>query len=372
MSDSSLSSEPPDLTSETTISTSPSGVPHTPNSTPKQTPYHSFSSGGSFDPNSSADRLLARTAGMRIDTPTPYPRLLLEPHITVRLDHTLDPEEADRTATTLQSRYPTTVLIRHSPEPSPDSTARRLAARKHRKAHPITRAANEPDAFLASIAQPPPGTVALPPSFLATAKRALSQAEVTPLFDATSPPPLFVYGHWQFPAQLAGALGAGPAPSAAAIKHWTQRMVPATLGGWNRYCVRGAAPTAAVLPHGCARLRYYIRDVVEQEGVEGRLVLGLSAEQHARLDGLLEVGLQDMGVATEEKVWGKREVLVGTRVAGSEGMMSVKAVAYVWEGDPLDLHIFKQDKVWTPELYVDWHCRARRQRSDGDDKGTSG
>ncbi|KAH7063530.1 hypothetical protein B0J12DRAFT_758997 [Macrophomina phaseolina] len=361
-------SEPPDLTSDTTISTSPSAIPRTPASASKQTPTQSTTTTAiSFDPNSSTDRLLARTAGMRIDTPTPYPRLLLEPHITIRLPPTTSPTLTDRISTTLQTRHGSTLLLRHGPDASPTRTANRLAQRAHRLAHPITRRPHSPDAFLASIAQPPAHTTtALPPSFLATASRALTQAQAAQLLGNNHLPPLFVYGHWMFPAQLAGALG-----DANALRRWTQRMVPAALEGWNRYCVRGRAPTAALLPHGCTRLRYYVREVVEQRRVEGRLVLGVSAEQHARMDALLEVREREQGMMGSEAdeggaVWGKKEVVVGVRVAGAEREMKLRALVYVWEADALDLHIFKQDKVWTPELYVDWYCRARRERASVD------
>ncbi|GME44601.1 hypothetical protein GTA08_BOTSDO04395 [Neofusicoccum parvum] len=281
---------------------------------------------------------------MRIDTPSPHPRLLLEPHLT----YALPPAVPPTTITALHAHYRSAVLTRHTRAPSP-STPTRLAARAHRAANPIPLRATR-SAFSASIAGPT-APVALPTSFVDTAANLLQQADVEELRRAAVPP-LFVYGQWMFPAQMAAALGRAGAVAGA------PRMVPARLGGWNRYCVRGRAPTAGVVEHGCERVRYYVRDVVEQEGVEGRLVVGVTGEEWERLDRLVGVG--------EERVFGKREVEVGVRVEGTDGVVRVKAGVYVWEGDPLDLHIFKEDKVWTPELYVDWHYRTRREMAEAE------
>lgn len=402
-----LYTEPPSLTSDKTISTSPTAQPRTPtDGTTKaaQQRRHQRSTADSsnspssptatFNPASSADRQLARAAGMRIDTPTSYPRLLLEPHITIELDRARfadDAAEVDRVAGAMLAHYGNKLLLRTTDSNAGDEeelewAARRRQARAHRAANPIS-VASTTGAFTASISPQDNNTavVQLPPSFLATANRTLSanaaeawlRNEQSADYSERQPLPLFVYGHWMFPVQMAAAVlfgggdGAGSAsadelqPTAEDIKEWTNRMLPAMLGNqgaeggaWHRYCVRGRAPTAALLEKGNPRLKYYIRDVGEQGPVEGRLVLGVSAEQWDVLDAFLEVGASTSG---GQRIWGKRVVQVGVRVEHERRLVPLTAVTYVWEGDPMDLHIFKVDKVWTPELYVEWHCRTRRE-----------
>ncbi|KAL1637034.1 hypothetical protein SLS58_009474 [Diplodia intermedia] len=377
---------------------------------------------------------------MRIDTPTPYPRLLLEPHLTIELDRAAfnhDQALIDRATELLLARHGGgKLLVRTTGGPDDDNSslawaARRWRARAHRAANPISVASTR-GAFAASISAAGGGgdgggrqqqqpTVTLPAGFLATADRALSASAAAAWRlnerERLAALPLFVYGHWMFPTQLAAAVlggGGGGAqqqhqqheqPTAESVEQWTQRMIPAVLtttttttttgnsGGdgdgdddaddaadadWHRYCIRGPVPTAALLDRDSPRLRYYLRDVGERGGagrppVEGRLVLGVSAEQWRALDRFLGVvddvvvvGGEDEGDKGGEKkrgaLWGKREVRVGVRVAGArESTTRLRAVAYVWEGDPMDLHIFKVDKVWTPELYVEWHGRMRKE-----------
>ncbi|KAB2576447.1 hypothetical protein DBV05_g4924 [Lasiodiplodia theobromae] len=395
-----LSTEPPSLTSDKTISTSPTAQPRTPtDGTPKaaQQRRHQRSTANSpsspittFNPASSADRQLARAAGMRIDTPTSYPRLLLEPHITLELDRARfanDAAEVDRAASALLAHHGNKLLLRTTDSNAGDEkelewAARRRQARAHRAANPISVASTS-GAFTASISPQDHNTavVQLPASFLDTANRVLSAElaeawlwnEQSADYNQRQPLPLFVYGNWMFPVQMAAAVlfggGDGGAsaeqPTAADIKEWTERMVPAVLGNegaeggaWHRYCVRGRAPTAALLEKGNPRLKYYIRDVGEQGPIEGRLVLGVSAEQWDVLDAFLEVGANTSG---GERIWGKKVVQVGVRVKHERNLVPLRAVTYVWKGDPMDLHIFKVDKVWTPELYVEWHCRTRRE-----------
>lgn len=402
-----LYTEPPSLTSDKTASTSPTAQPRTPtDGTAKaaQQRHHQRSTADSsnspssptatFNPASSADRQLARAAGMRIDTPTSHPRLLLEPHITIELDRARfanDAAEVDRAASALLAHHGNKLLLRTTDSNAGDDdeeelewAARRRQARAHRAANPIS-VASTIGAFTASISPQDTASVQLPASFLATANRALSvkaaeawlRNEQSANYSERQPLPLFVYGHWMFPVQMAAAVlfgggGGGDAGGASAeqptdddIKEWTGRMVPAVLGNggaeggaWHRYCVRGRAPTAALLEKGNPRLKYYIRDVGEQGPVEGRLVLGVSAEQWDVLDVFLEVGASANGGG---RIWGKRVVQVGVRVEHQRNLVPLRAVTYVWEGDPMDLHIFKVDKVWTPELYVEWHCRTRRE-----------
>ncbi|KKY15995.1 hypothetical protein UCDDS831_g07379 [Diplodia seriata] len=372
---------------------------------------------------------------MRIDTPSPHPRLLLEPHLTITLDRALFNHSQlliDRATSALLARHGGgKLLVRTTGGPDDDNSslewaARRWRARAHRAAHPISVASTR-GAFAASISGDGGGggrqQQQLPAGFLATADRRLS-ADAAGAWRLNErererrrrqPLPLFVYGHWMFPTQLAAAavLGGGGGrgggggggawqqhqrqqqPTPASVEHWTQRMLPAVLTttttttttgnnsgpgdadadadapDWHRYCIRGRVPTAALLDRGSPRLRYYLRDVGERGGppVEGRLVLGVSAEEWAALDGFLGVVGEDEGEKggekeSERRLWGKREVWVEVRVAGAqqrESTTALRAVAYVWEGDPMDLHVFKVDKVWTPELYVEWHGRMREE-----------
>ncbi|OJD30601.1 uncharacterized protein BKCO1_5800057 [Diplodia corticola] len=438
-----LSSNPPSLTSGPTIPTSPTAEqPPTPTDlTPKPQPLHQHPTTRSnsstpltFDPASPADRELARAAGMRIDTPTPYPRLLLEPHLTIELDHRRfahNPALLDRAAAALLARHGgSKLLIRTTNGPDdadtndPDAqrwATRRRQARTHRAAHPISVASTR-GAFAASIGQLPrqrqqqqqqqQRAVSLPAGYLATEDRALSATEAAALQQLDEGQivragdrgrrlclPLFVYGHWMFPTQMAGAVlagggaGRGEQPAPEVIEQWTQRMLPASLlnddddgggggggGGWHRYCMRGASPTAALLERNDVRLRYYLRDVGDHPPpvVEGRLVLGMSAEEWECLDRFLQVAQdgdgEGEGGQQPSRMWGKREVQVSVRVAqegqGLAGTTTttttttttrLRAVAYVWEGNPMELHIFKMDKVWTPELYVEWHGRMRKE-----------